>query len=218
MERTYKVSPDRIGVVPLGLDPSFREVSEATASLLNQHGVRQPFVLFVGSILPRRRLDLVFDAFRELKKREASLQLVLVGQNRLPQAKDLQRMISSSSDVLHLGYIPDPLLPVLYQQAELSFYLSTYEGYGLPPLEALACGTPAVVSPGQALDDLWPDYPFRSSSLDREKVLDVTLRAWQSRDPQASWRILAQEHLGKLNWRQSAELLLKEIERARAEP
>ena len=76
--------------------------------------------------------------------------------------------------VVELGWVPERDLPALLAGAELSFYLSTYEGYGLPPIESLAAGTPPIVSRGLGLDDLWPDYPFRCDRLEAAEIERVT--------------------------------------------
>ncbi len=77
--------------------------------------------------------------------------------------------------VIDLGWVPERELPALLSGAELSFYLSTYEGFGLPPIESLfpwiaAAGTPPIVSRGLGLDDVWPDYPFRCDRLDASEI------------------------------------------------
>lgn len=224
LERTYGLERERIGVVPLALDQIFSNPADpppdpaTSARQLDELGVRSPYLLFVGSILPRRRLDLVLDLTAELATQEPRLRLVLVGQNRLKRAGQLARLIESKGlgrRVLHLGYVSEALLPTLYRQAALSIYLSTYEGFGLPPLESLACGTPVIVSKGQALDDVWPAYPYRCE-LDSQSVRAMGLRAWREKSDRQRVIDDAGRHLETLRWEHSADRFLDEIDRALA--
>ena len=87
------------------------------------------------------------------------------------------------------------------------------KGYGLPPLESLAAGTPAIVSRGLALDELWPEYPYRVLTLDRATVAKMTRAAL---DDKAERQRVAGEGVGRmseLDWTRAAELFLDEIRR-----
>lgn len=214
---TYGLSPDKIGVVPLGVDPSALGDPEADAARLASIGLSSPYLLYLGSILPRRRVDLVISAFARVASRWPELRLVLAGANRLRRPRDLDRWIAGSGvgdRIVRVGYVAEEALGALYRNAELTFYLSEYEGFGLPPLESLAAGTPAAVGPGLALDDLWPDYPYRTARLELDAVADVTRRALDDRDERGRVGAAGRERMARLTWEHSAKLLLAEIERA----
>jgi glycosyltransferase involved in cell wall biosynthesis len=223
LERTYGIDRGRIGVVPLALDPSFLEDEPPAAGdderVLRSLGVRSPYLLQVGSILERRRADLVIAAFSNLAAREPELRLVLAGANRLLRPRRLERWIDASGcgeRITVLGYVGEDVLRALYRRAALTFSVSSYEGYGLPPLESLASGTPAVVSRGLALDDLWPEYPYCCERLDRALVTATAEKALAETE---GWRDLiteARRRLARLTWKRSAELFVAEIERALA--
>ena len=221
LERTYRLDPHRLGVVPLGLDSKFFAPGEpgADAEILAPLGVRPPYLLLCGTLLPRRRPELVISTFRALAEEDPRLQLVLNGSNALPRPADLDAWIAASGvgeRIVRLGYVPEEALVPLYRGAELTFYVSTLEGFGLPPLEALAAGTPAVVSHGQALDDLWPEYPYRCRRLDLESVLETT-RAVLG-DPETSRAVGAEgmKRMRKLTWSRAAEAFLEQVDRALA--
>jgi alpha-1,3-rhamnosyl/mannosyltransferase len=219
LEHTYGLPAAKIGVVPIGLDPRFFQGSSAEDDLarLAPHGVEPPYLLFFGSMLDRRRLDLVIGAFADAAPGYPALRLVLAGQNRLHRPRDLGLWIAGSGvseRIRVLGYVAEEAVAALYRRAELTHYLSSYEGYGLPPLESLALGTPAVVGGALALDDLWPGYPYRCARLDRRTVSETTLRALADG---AERRRLGEEGAGRmarLDWKRSAELFLAEVERA----
>ncbi len=223
LQRTYGVDGGRVAVVPLGLDGGLRQRQAADPAdddaRLRDCGVRPPFLVQLGTMLPRRNVDLVIAAFARLAADFPALQLVLAGRNRLRRPRQLQRWISDSGcaeRIVELGYIPEDALLPLYRRAQLSVYLSSYEGYGLPPLESLAAGTPAIVGPGLALDDLWPDYPYRCEPLEADTVTAVLGAALEDSEARAAVAREAREHLSRLTWERSAALLVAEIERAAA--
>lgn len=224
LERTYALSPKKIGIVPIGIDASFLDARKADAvpltdQGLNSHGIQPPYLLYLGSILARRHVNLVIEAFAEVAADFPELRLVLAGQNRLRQPEDLKRWIAGSGHadrITEVGYIAEERLADLYRHAELSYYLSSYEGYGLPPLESLATGTPALVGRGLALDDLWPEYPYRALLLDRKTITALTRRALEDKEERRRIGEEGAKRMARLGWRHSAELFLAEIERATA--
>ncbi len=223
LERTYGLDRDRIGVVPLGLAPSFLATGPSSAEdddrALRSLGVERPYLLHMGSILERRHVDVVVAAFSDLATLDASLRLVLAGPNRLRRPQRLRRWIGDSAHrdrVRELGYVAEDALGPLYRRAALTLSISSYEGWGLPPLESLAAGTPAVTSRGLALDDLWPEYPYRCERPDRESVVATALAALgdAARRPEIARE--ARRRLAPLTWKRSAELFRAEVERALA--
>lgn len=216
VETTYGVDPSRIGVVPLAVQQKFfdgvRSATEPLPDGLADPGVRMPYLLHLGSLLPRRRIGLVLEAFHRLADGGSGLQLVVAGADRLPDPEDFGRRVRRlglEDRVCRLEWVPEELLVPLYAHAAASVYVSTYEGYGLPPLESLAAGTPAVVSRGLALDDLWPDYPYRVE-LTAESLADGLRRALGESRP-AAFAARARSVVGGLDWAESARSLVREI-------
>lgn len=212
LARTYDLAEKKIGVVPLGVEP----FGEPSGPLGLPVGCRPPYLLFWGSILPRRRLDLVIEAFSRLASEHPDLRLVLAGSNRLPDPGELERWIAASpfrERILRLGYVAEELLPGLVRAATATFYLSTYEGYGLPPLESLATGIPAIVSHGLALDELWPSYPYRCPRLDAEAVTAAARRLLADENARLAVGRQGRERMALESWRRAAACWLEEIAR-----
>lgn len=209
LRRTYGLEEETISIVPLGIDRRFRTLDPQTLDVapLSELGLERPYLLAVGSILPRRRLDVVVRGFAELAPHHPELDLVIAGSNRLRRPEQLERWIADSGvapRIRRLGWVDDGALPVLYARARAVIYLSTYEGYGLPPLEALALGTPTITSPGLALDDLWPEAPHRLPRLDAPNFV-ATLGNLLA-DPEAAQRATSPivPTLKALDWRSAA--------------
>lgn len=218
--RTYRLSYGKIGVVPLGIDAKFLADGDgdhaADDACLAPYGIRPPYLLHVGSILERRHVHLAIEAFTAVAGDDPELTLVLAGRNRLRRGDDLERWIEASGTAERIrvvGYVDEDHLVPLYRRATLSYYLSSYEGYGLPPLESLACGTPAVVSRGLALDELWPDYPYRALTLDRGAVIRITRAALEDSGGRRRLAREGRERMARLDWQRAAERFLDEIGR-----
>ena len=238
LRQRYRLPADRVAVVPLGVAGRFAEVrgstdagARARGGALTELGVRQPYLLVLGSILPRRRLDLVLRALGRLVGELArtgsgsgpgspnldELRLVIAGRNQLPRRGDLDRLIRGGdweSRVVRLGYVDDGLLPALYARALGTIYVSEYEGYGLPPLESLTAGVPVLVSDAPALTELWPEYPLRCGRLELETLTEGMRRLVL--DGEARRTVLAEgpDRVRSLTWDRAAERFAGEVETA----
>ena len=146
LERTWSVPRDRVTVVPLAVDGSFVPADRAAAQQAVQRrwGLEPPFGLAVGTIEPRKGYDLLVDVAQQLPE----LPLVIAGRVG-PRSKALADQLGPTCTLL--GGVTDEELLALYRAAEVLLAPSLYEGFGLTPLEALACGTPAVVAAAQVL-------------------------------------------------------------------
>lgn len=237
LQKTYGVPAERIAVAPLGVSPRFERAGRSVScgngpeENLARLGVRQPYLLVLGSILQRRRLDLVLAGLTRLS-REATparvaagaaepaveeLQLVIAGANQLPRPDDLDRMVRASGcadRVISIGYVEDRALPELYAGALGTIYVSEYEGYGLPPLESLAAGVPALVSDAPALLELWPDYPLGCDRLDVDGVTDGLRRLLFDREARRVAEIRGPERVRSLTWARAAATFAIEVETA----
>ncbi|MCP4661884.1 MAG: glycosyltransferase family 4 protein [bacterium] len=223
LEHTYRLDPGKIGVVPLAVDGALAagaaSSGDGDAALLRSCGIEPPYLLYLGSILARRHVELVIATFSAVAAELPSLRLVLAGSNRLRRPEDLREWIARSGcgeRIGEIGYVAEEALVALYRRAELSYYLSSYEGYGLPPLESLAAATPAIVGRGLALDDVWPEYPYRCETLDLDTVVAVTRAALAEPDRRRRIGREGAERVARLTWKRSAELFLAEIARALA--
>ncbi|MBI2322180.1 MAG: glycosyltransferase family 4 protein [Chloroflexi bacterium] len=155
------VEPDRVEVVPLGVEPHFRPVEDAAAlaALRARLGVVEPFILSVGTLEPRKNLTTLLEAFALLRRRGCTHRLVLAGRPGwlCEEVFRTAERLSLGDAVVFAGYVAEADLPALYSAADAFAYPSLYEGFGLPPLESLACGTPAVCSDASSLPEVVGD-------------------------------------------------------------
>ena len=220
---SYGLDAARVGVVPLAVEEHFRPVAPgdeaADRRVLADLGVDGPYLLYLGALLDRRQPEAMIAAFAALADRFPALKLLFAGPDRLRDPSGLRRLVDRlglADRIRRLGYLPEAAVPPLLRGAEATFYLSSYEGYGLPPLESLACGTPAIVASGLALDDLWPGYPYRVEQLDGGSAERVALRVLTAgAEAKKRFATEAAERLAALHWRRSAQLWMEQLERAR---
>lgn len=141
---------ERIDVVPLGVDPVFGPVGRTEADrVLERHGIEGPYVFFVGNVSARKNLVRVLEAFASLHPSiRGGLSIVMAGQLTYGGDKVLEAVerLELRESVKVLGYVPFADLPALYSAAEVFMFPTLYEGFGIPILEAMACGTAVVAS------------------------------------------------------------------------
>jgi glycosyltransferase involved in cell wall biosynthesis len=137
------VPPDRVRVIPEGVDEGLGGRADP-ALVLARYGLRRPYVLAVGTVSERKNLGVLEGAARALRAR--GVELVLAGSER-------GYLRASPVALRRLGYVPDEHLPAVYAGARALAVPSLYEGFGLPCLEAMACGTPVVAAARGALPE-----------------------------------------------------------------
>jgi glycosyltransferase involved in cell wall biosynthesis len=140
----YRLAPDRIRAIPLGVDPAWFAAAAGPAPPASL-SLPARYLLFVGTLEPRKDVATLLAAFRQLRSEEpATPPLVLVGPAGWGPALDMAGL--SAADVRQLGYLDTATLRAVVAHASALCFPSLYEGFGLPPLEALAAGVPVVAS------------------------------------------------------------------------
>lgn len=193
--RYFRIPEDKIEVIPNAIDERFR-LGHATgadrALIAERYQVNYPFLLYAGNIKPHKNLVRIIEAFSVLKaelKKEGKfpdLKLIIIG-DELSQHPDLRRTVIRSGverDVRFLGFVSIDTLRIFYDLAKVFVFPSLYEGFGLPPLEAMALGTPVVTSNtsslpevvGQAAVLVNPENVFEITRAVRRVLLDQDLR------------------------------------------
>jgi glycosyltransferase involved in cell wall biosynthesis len=163
--KLFGISPDRIRVVYNAIDARFLSghATEMDRQLLvERYQVNYPFLLYAGRISPHKNIVRIIEAFSalkaELEKEEKypGLKLIIIG-DELSKHPDLRRTVirgGVQNDVRFLGFVPIDVLRVFYDAAKIFVFPSLYEGFGLPPLEAMAHGTPVLASNTSSLPEV----------------------------------------------------------------
>jgi len=194
-QRVFRVPGDKIEVIYNALDDRFR-LGHATDTdrklIAERYQVTYPFLLYAGRISPHKNVVRIIEAFSalkaELKKdgRYPDLKLIIIG-DELAKHPDLRRAVIRSrvqNDVRFLGFVPIGVLRIFYDLAKIFVFPSLYEGFGLPPLEAMAHGTPVVTSNTSSIPEVVgdaavmvnPENVFEIMHALHRVLLDQTVR------------------------------------------
>ena len=149
LSRFFGVDPARVAVIPEAADAHFQpQPRERIAVLRQQHGLPDKYVLFLASNKPHKNLARLLEAWSQIARHVAPVRLVIAGHwdTRFPQARERAATLDLENSTVFLGPVPEADLPALYSGAEWFVFPSLYEGFGLPVLEAMACGAPVICS------------------------------------------------------------------------
>jgi glycosyltransferase involved in cell wall biosynthesis len=207
-----RIRPEKIAVVPLAPRRAFRPVAEAAAAGARRRlGVEDDFLLFVGTVEPRKNLLTLVRAFGELMRRtKLRPQLVIAGKKGW-LTEELFALIEQSglgSRMLFTGYISDEDLAALYSSCRVCVYPSLYEGFGLPPLEAMSCGAPVITSRIPVIMETVGDAARLVEPTDVRQLADSIHELWTG---EAERRRLSADgiaHAAHFTWERTARLTL----------
>lgn len=220
--RRYGVPGARMAVVPLGVDRGRfgPQACDGDRRELECLGIRAPYLLWVGTVLERRQPRAVLEAFAALRVERPDLHLVIAGANRMRSPRRLElwiRELGLAPHTVQLGYVGESSLAPLYRGAAAGVYVSRHEGFGIPPLECLACGTPVVVSAGLALEEAWPDYPFLCGDLSPSEIGSALARALSPSGWNPDLASTADRVVRGFDWTTSSRRLVTELRMAAAQ-
>lgn len=203
----YSIRPDTIDVVPLAAAPGFGE----GPALSLPSGWPSQFVLHVGDLHVRRNLPMLARAVAALRTRRASwsgLGLVLAGVDRGIGA-ELERLNATAGGTAPLvtfaGAAPEPLLLALYRAAHALVYPSRYEGFGLPLLEAMACGTPVIAAQTSSIPEVVGEAAVLLDPDDEEGWIAAIARVLDDASHRARLRAAGASRAREFSWRRTAE-------------
>jgi glycosyltransferase involved in cell wall biosynthesis len=210
--KTYRLPPDKITVTHNGCEAHFtpQPASKREAETIKQKfGIARDYLLAVGSLQPRKNLLRLLRAYAHLREQQPGfrLQLVIVGR-QLWLYQEILREIQQQSfaaDVIVTGYASDEDLPALYRSAVALVYPSLFEGFGLPPLEAMACGTPVITSNSSSLPEVTGDAALLVNPYEESELAQAMWRITND----AAWRLQLSragiEQAKRFTWSAAAE-------------
>ena len=208
----YDIRRDRISVVPLGVDGHFSPATSTDACDLPQE-ISTPFVLHVGDLHERRNLATIVDAVIAARRHfgpASAVSLVLAGVDR--GVGDALCAIAAEADaadaVVKLGSVSEELLLSLYRCASALVYPSLYEGFGLPVLEAMACGTPVIASRAASIPEVAGDAGLLLDPTDVPAWTDAIVNVVNDDDRRAEMRSKGLARAAEFTWERTARLTI----------
>ena len=217
------LNPEQVTVIPLAAGDNFKfcEDRAVRATMRVRYGIplEVPYILTLATLEVRKNLEQVVKSYvRYLEKYPSSnLHLVLSGMTGWKLEK-LERALSTTgawrSRIVLTGYVDDKDLSALYSDALCFLYLSRYEGFGLPPLEAMACGTPVITSNNSSLPEVVGDAGLMFDADDIEGISGAIENMASSRKFRENYSILAQQRANSFSWDRCAKIVRESLLRA----
>lgn len=207
LKNIYGIPANRISVVPHGVEARFRPLADAGEEVRRLHNLDGEFLLFVGTIKPVKNLGRILQAYSSLRAQGLREVLVIVGGDGWEHEAALRSYRDGplSDGVRWLGFVPDEHLPSLYSAAKALVAPSLYEGFGLPLLEAMACGCPVIASNVASVPEVVGDAGMLVDPTDIDAIGDAIYRICCSEDWRMNLRGLSLERAAQFEWRRSAE-------------
>jgi len=210
----YRVSPERVDLTHLGAQPLLRPSPDAQAKdlLSKRYGISGPYMLFVGRLDARKNLSSLIQAFDILKqKKKIAHQLVIVGKKVfLPSSfGEVLTRLSSKEQVILTGCVPSSFLPALYSLADVFIYPSLYEGFGLPCLEAMACGCPVIASNVSSFPEILGQAAILVNPYDVAEISEAMFKVISDIKLREQMKIKGLEKARQFNWEDTARKTLK---------
>jgi glycosyltransferase involved in cell wall biosynthesis len=214
--RHLGVPPERVAVVHHGVDPRFRPVrAGAIVAMRAALGLDGPYLLFVGTAEPRKNLPRLVDAFALLRARgTVDVDLVIAGKAAWGSAGLRERIAAHGMDgcVRLPGHVDAALLPALYSGAAAFVLPSIAEGFGMPLLEAMACGVPVVASNSTALPEVYGDAALGFDPLSTEELAAALARVLGDQPLRADLVARGLRRAAGFTWEAAARKTLEVIE------
>ncbi len=169
------INPEKITVIYEAVPSNYKVVNndQKIKKLKHKFNISKPYVMYVGQWREHKNIVRMIRAFSLLSRRYGvDYQLVMVGRvdNRYPQVMATIKELGLTNQVVFTGYVPDSELPYIYNGAEFFVWPSLYEGFGLPPLEAMACGVPVVSSNASCMPEVLGDAAYYFDPLSVEAI------------------------------------------------
>ena len=210
----FKVLEEKIAVIYLGVDESFQIISnrEILNDIRRKYNLPEKYLLYVGSYLPHKNLDTLIKAFCDLKRNTNTRHSLVLcgkkGRNFLNISK-LIRELQLDDCVFCIGYVPADELPILYNMSDLFIFPSLYEGFGLPILEAMACGVPVIASNSSCLPEIAGEAALLFNPRDKNELAKAIYNLLTDAKAYNYFVEKGLKRAKQFTWRKMAEGILK---------
>ena len=212
---TYQVSPERISVIPLSAGAHFRPIvnEEELQRVRQTYGIKGEYMLSVGAIQPRKNLGRLVAAYARLRRAKPEVKLpklVLAGKCGWLYDETFRAIkeLELSEAVIVTGYVPENDLPALYSGAVCFIYPSYFEGFGLPPLEAMQCGVPVIAGDRTSLPEVVGDAGILVDPYDVDALAAALEKVVSDADLRSELSVKGLARAKLFEWRETARQTL----------
>jgi len=212
--RYLNIPPDKIEVIYNAVSNIFKPMNGLNLKdqLRTKFGVSGDYLLYVGNLMPHKNLKRLIYAFYRLRRKlKKDYNLVIVGEG-IPHYRELRVLANDlglKDNVIFLGFIAKKWLPILYNEAKVFVFPSQYEGFGLPPLEAMACGTPVITSNTSSLPEVVSDAGLLIDPYNVEELIEAMERCLTDDNLRAELIEKGLQRVKLFSWERTAQRTLE---------
>jgi len=206
---TFKINERKVDVVPLGVnDYYFKRLSKNEIDIvLKKHSITPPYLLFVGNLHPRKNVERLIQCYNQIQKEERlPVQLIMAGEKVWKYGRILQKVNTSpyKDKIRMTGYISLNDLRAIYQGANLFVFPSLVEGFGIPPLEAMASSVPVAAANASSIPDVVGDSAVLFDPLDLTDMKKAIMEGLQNESLRSILIERGNQRVKEYSWAESA--------------
>ncbi len=219
--KIFDIPMEKIAVIHLAASEHFRPLAEDEIKLALAHvGLSQPYILYLGSIEPRKNPIRLLEAYAELRRWSTRWDLVVVGTHNFWKSSPVRKKtekLNLKPYVHFIGNVSEADLPGIYNGADLFIYPSLYEGFGLPVLEAMACGTPVITSNTSSLPEVAGEAALFVDPYKVEEIVTAMRQILDDADLARDLRKRGLERVKEFTWAETVRQTISVYEQVLGE-
>ena len=203
----YGVDSKKVINIPWGVDNDFRKINNQKEldKIKEKYKIKDKFIFYIGSIFNRRHLSEVIKAFKNVSNKLSNYQFLIVGEN----FANISKQEFNHKKIIYKEYLSGRDLVKLYNAADLTIYLSDYEGFGLPPLESIACGTPVITSRKTSIPEVVGEAGiYIKNNSDINEISEAIYKGLTDKKLRQELISKGLEQASKFSWQKSAKEVL----------
>jgi glycosyltransferase involved in cell wall biosynthesis len=206
----YKVPKNKVAVTYEACDKPNKENRLNKDEILNKYGIIKPYIMYVGNAYPHKNLEALVLAFKKIREKKPILQLVLVGKEnyfyrRLKETAGNCKI----KGLVFPGFVPDSELDVIYRNSDLYVFPSLYEGFGIPPLEAMARGLPVASSGHECMREILGESACYFDAKNPEEIAETVMSLLNNKERRSDLTRKGYCQVEKYSWQKMAAETLK---------
>jgi glycosyltransferase involved in cell wall biosynthesis len=215
--KTFGTTNAKITTTPLGYDQKvYTTKAEGDQKILDEYKIKPGYLLFVGTLEPRKNIVGILNAYNKLPTELQDKHKLVIGGKKGWFYEEIFATVTElglENNVVFLGRVPDEHLPALYRQAKIFLFPSFYEGFGLPPLEAMGCGTPVIVANNSSLPEVVGEAGSKVDPYNAGSIKEAIVTLLTDKELYNKRKELVVAQAKKFTWQRTAELTLKTFEK-----
>ncbi|MCI8316861.1 MAG: glycosyltransferase family 4 protein [Lachnospiraceae bacterium] len=217
IEKYMKIKESKIQIVPCGVDcDKYKKLDiEKINFVKHKYGIAGDYILYMGTLEPRKNIVILIEAYYLMTQKKTNIpKLIIAGKRGWMYEQLFQKTLEYKLEdqIIFTGYIENDDCPVLMSGAELFVFPSLYEGFGIPPLEAMACGTPVIVSNADALLEAVGENAIYFCPMNAEELCKKINYLLENQDLREKLSFSGRKWAEKHSWKKAGEKLTAVLE------